>query len=207
MNEHETDVSLRIKTSGTLEVLNQSAHYNRYEATPYVALDELFNKYQLNQTDQVVDFGCGKGRFSFYIHHHFNVSVIGVEMSGKLYQDALENLQIYKQQSKRNSGFIQFERCLAQEYEVQGSDNVFYFFNPFSVQIFMKVIENILQSIDQQKRTIDLILYYPTVDYLQFLESRTAFFFLKEVVVPDLYKQNENERFMIYRLKMPMEGM
>ncbi|MBE3102943.1 MAG: methyltransferase, partial [Bacilli bacterium] len=158
MNDKEYDRLLRIKTAGTLEIMNQSIHYNRYEATPYAALDELFNKYELNKKDRVVDFGCGKGRLSFYIIYHFQVSIIGVEMSGKLYQDALENLESYGQKKKTN-GSIFFERCLAQEYNVDSRDSVFYFFNPFSIQIFMKVVENILQSVDQHKRPIDLILY------------------------------------------------
>lgn len=200
MTEKEMDRMLRIKTAGTLELLNQSVHYNRYEATPYVAFDELFRHYELTKSDRVVDVGCGKGRLSFYIHYHFQLSSIGIEMSGKLYQDALENLQSYDKNGKKTTGIITFARCLAQEYEIDSRDNVFYFFNPFSVQIFMKVIENILLSVDEYKRPIELILYYPTTAYIQFLESRTTFEFKKEIRVPELYEQNDNERFMIFRL-------
>ncbi|WP_019413741.1 class I SAM-dependent methyltransferase [Paenisporosarcina sp. TG20] len=199
MNETEYDRLHRIKTVGTLELLNQSSHYNRYEATPYVALDELFNNYELNRKDQVVDLGCGKGRLSFYIHRRYLASVTGVEMSGKLYQDALENMESYDPQGNKR-GLLYFERCLAQEYKVDSMDNVFYFFNPFSVQIFMSVVENILQSVDQHKRPIDLILYYPTTDYIQFLETRNTFTFVKEVKVTALHEKNDNERFLIYRL-------
>ncbi|MGB3259896.1 methyltransferase [Paenisporosarcina sp.] len=200
MTEKEMDRMLRIKTAGTLELLNQSVHYNRYEATPYAAFQELFRHYELTKSDRVVDVGCGKGRLSFYIHYHFQVPSIGIEMSGKLYQDALENLQNYDKNGKKTAGIITFERGLAQEYEIDSRDNVFYFFNPFSVQIFMKVVENILLSVDEYKRSIELILYYPTTAYIQFLESRTTFEFKKEIRVPDLYEQNDNERFMIFHL-------
>ena len=200
MNEKEMDRLLHIKTEGTLELMNQSVHYNRYEATPYEALKELFHHYGPTE-GRIVDIGCGKGRLSFYAHHHFQLASIGIEMSGKLYQDALENLQSYDKSGKKTNGLITFERGLAQDYEIDSRDQVFYFFNPFSVQIFMKVVENILQSVDRQKRAIDLILYYPTAEYIQFLEMRTTFDLFKEVRVPGLYEQNDNERFMIFRLK------
>ena len=112
MNEKEYDNLLRIKTGGTLELLSQSAHYNRYEATPYEALDELFKTYELQRSDGFVDFGCGKARVSFYVHHHFGASVTGIEMNGQLYQDALENLVRYRRKAKHHGGAIRFERCL-----------------------------------------------------------------------------------------------
>ena len=198
MNDTDFDRLLHIKTVGMLEVINQSAHYNRYEATPYKAIEEFFNEYELNNTQNVVDFGSGKGRLPFYIHHRFLIPVRGIEMSNKLYRESIENLESYMQKTKKKN-LITFEKCLAQEYEIKSQDNVFYFFNPFSVQIFMKVIENILQSIDQQERSVDLILYYPTIEYIQFLNTRTTFKLVKEVKVSGLYEHNENERFLLFR--------
>ena len=199
MNGTDFDRLIHIKTVGMLEVINQSAHYNRYEATPYKAIEEFFNEYELNNTQNLVDFGSGKGRLPFYIHHRFLIPVRGIEMSNKLYRESIENLESYMQKTKKKKNLITFEKCLAQEYEIKSQDNVFYFFNPFSVQIFMKVIENILQSIDQQERSVDLILYYPTIEYIQFLNTRTTFKLVKEVKVSGLYEHNENERFLLFR--------
>lgn len=201
MNEFEYDQWLHIKTVGLHELRNQMVHYNRYEATPYDALDALFDRYELNHTDGVVDFGCGKGRLSFYINRKFQASVTGIEMNGQLYMDALVNQSSYMESVKKMRGFINFERGLAEEYKVEVTDNRFYFFNPFSLQIFMKVMDNILRSVEQQKRTIDVILYYPTTDYIQFLENSTLFELLFEVQIPELYIHNENERFLVYRLE------
>src|SRR4051812_30701174 len=133
--DKECDRLLRINTVGTREWLHQSSHYNRYEATPYKALDEFFEEYRLNKTDSVVDFGCGKGRLSFYIHNRFDVSVTGIEMSGQLYMEALENKAGYMRKVKRINAYIRFEQGLAEGYEVGAEDNRFYFFNPFSIQI------------------------------------------------------------------------
>lgn len=200
MNEKEYDNLLRIKTGGTLELLSQSAHYNRYEATPYEALDALFKSYELQQSDCFVDFGCGKARVSFYVHHHFGTSVTGIEMNGQLYQDALENLARYRSKAKRHGGAIRFERCFAETYDIDPSENKFYFFNPFSIQIFMTVIGNILLSVERAVRPVDVILYYPTAEYVQFMDNQTSFELRKEVKVDRLYDKNENERFLIYRL-------
>ena len=201
MNDKDYDRLLRIKTVGTREWQNQSSHYNRYEATPYLALDELFDDYELARTDGVVDFGCGKGRLAFYLHNRFQVAVTGIEMSAQLYQEALENRTSYKEKSRRVDDAIRFECCLAEDYQVELTDNRFYFFNPFSIQIFRKVIDTVLRSVEQQKRTVDVVLYYPTADYIQFLETGTPFELLKEVKVPGLYEQNDNERFLVFRLE------
>ncbi|WP_342599541.1 SAM-dependent methyltransferase [Psychrobacillus sp. FSL H8-0483] len=199
MREQDHDRLLRIKTAGIREWQHQSAHYNRYEATPYMALEALFDEYMCTSSDRFVDFGCGKGRFSFYIHHHLHVSVTGVEMSGQLYQEALENQGRYMEKVKHSRASIRFEQILAEEYEVESKENRFYFFNPFSIQIFQKVISNILLSVENHPRSVDVILYYPTPEYIQFLEVNTAFEILREVRVPELYDQNSNERFLIYR--------
>lgn len=200
LNEKEYDNLLRIKTAETLELLSQSAHYNRYEATPYEALDELFKSYELQQSDGFADFGCGKARVSFYVHHHFGASVTGIEMNGQLYQDAIENLARYRRKAKRYGGAIRFERCFAETYNIDSSENKFYFFNPFSIQIFMTVIGNVLLSVEQVARPVDVILYYPTAEYVQFMDNQTPFELWKEVKVDRLYDKNDNERFLIYRL-------
>ena len=199
MKEQDHDRLLRIKTEGIREWQHQSAHYNRYEATPYMALEVLFDEYEYKSTDTFVDFGCGKGRFPFYIHHHLRVSAIGVEMSAQLYQEAMENLTKYMERAKDSRASIRFERMFAEGYDVNPLDNRFYFFNPFSIQIFQKVINNILQSVENNPRSVDVILYYPTSEYIQFLEEDTTFELLKEVRIPELYEQNSNERFMIFR--------
>ena len=81
---------------------------------------------------------------------------------------------------RKRRDIITFERCLAEDYEIDSRDDVFYFFNPFSVQIFMKFVEHILDSVDEHKRSIELILYYPSSAYILFLETRTTFEFCEK---------------------------
>ncbi|CAM3399734.1 class I SAM-dependent methyltransferase [Aeromicrobium ponti] len=198
MKEKYFDDLLNIQTCGEQKGFHEFFHYHRYEPTPYEALEKLSAEYELKSSDRVVDFGCGKGRLPFYVHYKFGTSAVGVEMSEDFYGEAAANLQRYKGDKER----IEFKCCLAQKYEILAEDTHFYFFNPFTVQIFMKVANNILRSAEEHLRKIDIILYYPSKDYIFFLENSTPFELLKEV---GLDKQNENERFLVYRFNQTFD--
>ncbi|WP_053368723.1 SAM-dependent methyltransferase [Bacillus sp. FJAT-27245] len=197
--ERYKDALLNIKTAGGQKGFLKSIHYHPYEPTPYEALDALFAEYELERRDSLVDFGCGKGRMAFYANYLFNAEVAGVEMSEVFYHEAIENRNGYLSKMKKRADKVHFHYCLAEDYQVQPGDNKFYFFNPFTLSIFIKVINRILQSAEANPRDIDLILYYPSGDYVQFLEYHTGFELAKEVLLPVLYEKNANERFLVYR--------
>jgi len=199
MKEKNYDELLNIKTEGEQIGFNKSYHYHRYEPTPYTALEVLFNRYELKSTDRVVDYGCGKGRLNFYINYLFNSTVIGIEMNETFYKEAIENKKNFIKKNKKENDKVQFYCCLAEEYQVNPIDNRFYFFNPFSIQIFMNIVNSIMISVEKSPREIEIILYYISDDYIYFLENQTAFVLKEEIVLP-AYKQNMNERFLIYRL-------
>ncbi|MFD1739797.1 class I SAM-dependent methyltransferase [Bacillus salitolerans] len=198
MKEQDYDQLLNIQTAGEQNGFYSSYHYHRYEPTPYRALELLFEQYKLTSDDYIVDFGCGKGRLAFYIHYFFHATVKGIEMIEDYYHDALVNLESYFANKKRRDGDVQFYHCFAEEYPIAPLDNRFYFFNPFSIQIFMKTINHILVSIEQIPRTVELILYYVSDEYLFYLENCTLFELKQEVVIPEM--KDSNERFLIYRL-------
>ncbi|TYR79222.1 methyltransferase [Priestia megaterium] len=200
MKEQFYDKLLNINTRGDQKGFNESFHYHRYEPTPYRALEQLFRQYKLKSSDRLVDFGCGKGRLNFYVHHLYHASVVGVEMNETFYREALENRERYLKKMKGHTDNIYFKCCLAEEYEIHPSDNRFYFFNPFSIQIFMKIVNKILLSIEQSKREVELILYYGSEDYTYFLDNQTSFELKKKVLLQGLYEHNPFERFLIYRL-------
>jgi SAM-dependent methyltransferase len=200
MDERFYDAMLNIKTTGDQKGFNQSYHYHRYEPTPYSALKLLFQNYEIKSTDRMVDFGCGKGRLNFYLHYFFNASVVGIEMNRTFYQEAMENKEGYLKKHKNGHGKVYFHHCLAEEYEICSMDNYFYFFNPFSIQIFTRVVNHILESVENEDREITLILFYPSADYIFYLENNTSFQLKEEIILPGKYEHNQNERFLIYRL-------
>ncbi|MGG1675686.1 methyltransferase [Neobacillus sp. NRS-1170] len=200
MKEHYYDKLFNIKTKGYPKDVHKSLHYHRYEPTPYSALEVLFDHYKLKSSDYIVDFGCGKGRLNFYIHYLFHAHVLGVELDKSLFQDAIENRKSY---ARKHNGMdhIHFVCCLAEEYQINSSENRFYFFNPFSIQVFRNIINNILRSVEEAVRDVEIVLYYPSEDYIYFLENQTAFEMMQEIKLPHVYEHNPNERFLIYRLE------
>ncbi|NLA85574.1 MAG: class I SAM-dependent methyltransferase [Clostridiales bacterium] len=197
MGEKIKDNLLRIVTSGIGDWLYYSIHYNRYEATPYKALDLFFDEYSLRETDKVIDFGCGKGRVAFYLHDRFNVTVTGVEVNEETYNEAIRNKNSYIQRKKEKDVPIHFHLGPAEDYKVDRSYNRFYFFNPFSVHIFKKVVGNILDSVEEYRRSVDIILFYPLPDYQYFLKKSTPFKLIKEVVIPE--SDDKYDKFLVYR--------
>ncbi len=199
IKEHYYDKLLHIKTGGQ-QGFPDNFHYHRYEPTPYSVLERLFEWYDVKNGDCLVDFGCGKGRLNFYVHYRFHVSVVGVEMNETSYQSAEENLRTYTLTHGPVQGQIQFHRCLAEDYRIQPTNNRFYFFNPFSVEIFMTVIGNILRSFDKDPRDLEVLLYYPSEDYIFFLDNQTPFELRAELTFEDIYKDNPLERLLVYHL-------
>ncbi|MFI8685064.1 SAM-dependent methyltransferase [Rossellomorea sp. NPDC077527] len=200
MKEHEFDTLLNIKTTQPQIGFHRSFHYHRYEPTPYAALKELFQQYELKNSDRVVDFGCGKGRLNFFIHHHFQSTVVGVEMNDDFYEECLRNLATYLEKTRMKTDMISFRHCLAEDYDIHPEDNRFYFFNPFSVQIFMGIINNILRSVEAFPRDIEILLYYSSDDYVHYLEDHPLFQLRKEVSLTGEFEANEYERFLVYGL-------
>lgn len=197
MSAKRYDKELGIKTTGLREWSGQR-HYNRYEATPYEALETLFKSYKIKKHHRVVDFGCGRGRVALFIHRHFQVPVVGIEAHDKTYSEALENKRSYRLKNKRIPASIRLKYGLAEHYEIKRQDNCFYFFNPFSSNVFAKVIKNIVSSVKRVPRTVDLILYYPLPEYKEIVRQY-PFRKINKIRVPGA--QDGYEKFIIYRLK------
>ena len=205
MKEREGDQYLNIQTEGTQWISEATLHHNRYEPTPYEHLKQLFNQHPIEADSGLVDFGCGKGRMNFYVHDRFGCRTTGVELNTSFCGDAQQNLEEYGRNGRHRSALeqIRFQCRMAQEYEVQPDDTVFYFFNPFSVQIFMKVVDNILRSEEVYPREMEIILYYPTDEYIDYLDRSTAFELQKSIDLPTIVK-DPAEQFLIYKFSPQM---
>lgn len=191
-----TDRQLSIQTEEIQTDGKDSFHFHRYEPTPYDVLDRLCEYWQPSPDDVVVDYGCGLGRLNFYLENRFHAKSTGIEFSEFYYQRAKENLASYN--GKKDA--ISFICCQAEEYAVSDCENVFYFFNPFSADVFRKVINRILLSFQSAPRTITLLLYYPEDDTIFYLESHTAFRLIREAAACEDIRSDRRERFCIYQL-------
>ena len=198
MSDNYYEKLLNIKTTGEQQGFYESHHYNRYEATSYLALESLFKEYTLNSSDNIIDFGCGKGRLAFYINYYYNSSVTGIEMNNNYYSICENNKKNYFKTFSKPKDKIKFLNIFAEEYNVLPTDNKFYFFNPFSLQLFIKVLNNILISIEKYPRSIDLILYYPSDEYIDYLDNYTGLTLTQEIPVHNLYLVDKRQKFVIY---------
>ncbi|MGL5646328.1 MAG: SAM-dependent methyltransferase [Clostridium sp.] len=196
MDENYFEKLLSISTDKVQNLNESTMHYNRYEPTSYSSLEEFFKDHPLSPKDEIVDFGCGLGRLNFYLNYKFGAKTTGIEMNEELYNGALKNLESFKDSKYKSS--VSFFNGLAEEYNILDTQNIFYFFNPFSVQIFMKVLENILTSVCKAKRNIFIILYYPSEDYIFFIENCNLFSLVEEVKLKN-FNKDSNERFLIYK--------
>lgn len=197
MGERKLDRTLGIRTVGIRE-WKDSNQYNRYEATPYKVLEVLCESYKFRDVGRVVDFGCGRGRVAFYLHNRFHLPITGIEANQKTYEEALENKNLYRLRAQHIPAPIKFKYGLAQHYKIDKNDNCFFFFNPFSVHIFRKVVHNIMRSVEKDRRTVDLIIYYPIREYKDFLRT-THFEMINKIRVPEA--NDKKEKVLIYRLR------
>ena len=102
--------------------------------------------------------------------------------------------RFYDQEDRMN-----FYNIPAQEYEVADEDNYFYFFNPFSPEVFKKVIDNIIDSVRRAPRNIYLMLYYPTFEYQRVMRD-SRYFVLKNIIKLSGYEEDPDEKVYVYHM-------
>ena len=167
--------------------------YFRYEPTSYSGL--------LTRYDRLVDFGCGKGRVLFYVNQRFQCEVCGIEVDEDLYELALDNRAYYNTRFRDTSDHIEIINGKAEEYDVRPEDNVFYFFNPFEINIFEQVIAHIMESVQEHLRRVFVMMYYPKEEYLE-LMKRKHFKFYRMAKLPT-YEMDWDEKVVIFEYGQP----
>lgn len=193
--EIELDRFLKIKTNGRDDSNSNFINYP-YEATPYSVLQVLANSGYITKRDKIIDFGCGKGRVSFYLAFATKAKMIGVEYDERLFNSAIEN-----HKRCNFSGRVEFVLCNASEYRIPSDITGLYFFNPFSVEVLKDVIENLKTSKRNFNRDIKLFFYYPSKDYLNFFEEEKELKLIEKIECYDLFDElNDRECILIYQI-------
>lgn len=191
MTEREWDKRLRIRTSGREDEAN--ANYSSYEPTPYSVLERLAQSGYIKRKHRLLDYGCGKGRVAFFMASAVGCRAMGIDQSQKLIDMAREN-----RRSSRVGDRTNFACCLAEQYEPKDED-VFFFFNPFSLKVFESVLRRIERSRQSSPRDMTLISYYPSEEYAQCLDESPSFFRLGAIDCRDLFGgRDPRERILVY---------
>ena len=193
--EQNWDLSLRIKTTGRDES-GADAYHHPYEPTPYSVLERLADSGLIGREDVLLDYGCGKGRVDFFLSYRTKAKTIGIEYDAHICQGALENLK-----SVASGVKPRFELANAEHYAVPPEVNRCYFFNPFSVEIFSKVLARIIESYYENPREIFLFFYYPSDEYIAYLMTVDELDFYDEILCDDLFPGSDpRERILIFQL-------
>ncbi len=53
--------------------------HSPYEPTPYCVLDRMLDNGVFDEVSYLIDFGCGKGRVSFYLAYRCGIRTLGIE--------------------------------------------------------------------------------------------------------------------------------
>jgi SAM-dependent methyltransferase len=157
-------------------------------------LERLANSSLIRKGDVVLDYGCGKGRVSFFLSYQTKAKTIGIEYDERIYSRALENLKT----ARAKADFI---ATRAEEFEVPQDVNRCYFFNPFSAEILHKVMARIIESYYENPREIFLFFYYPADEYISCLMTVDELEFYDEIECDDHFPgKDPRERIMIFQL-------
>ncbi|MDE6760839.1 MAG: class I SAM-dependent methyltransferase [Lachnospiraceae bacterium] len=188
-------------------VYNNRFHddYYRYEPTSYSGLICAFDEMEdvLSKYDRLVDFGCGKGRVLFYVNQRFQCEVCGIEVDEELYEMALDNRAYFNTRFRGSSEKIEIINGKAEEYVIKPEDNVFYFFNPFEINIFEQVMENVLKSVEEHPRRVFVMMYYPKEEYRTYMKRKR--FNIYGIARLPAYEMDWDEKVVIYEYGMPMQ--
>ncbi len=191
------DQFLHIHTEEVQTDGRDTFHCHRYEPTSYRVLHTLFEAIPLTDQDTLLDYGSGLGRLSFYTNHRFHNGAIGIELSEAFHQEALKNLNQYRGVHRERLAFVHGK---AEDFAIPDEVTTIYCFNPFSTDIFRKVLTNIEKSYENKPRKVTLILYYPEDNTIFYIERHTGFRLVNEIAVPELFEGDRREKFCIYGL-------
>lgn len=194
------DAYLNINTKDIIYFDFDSKVYNDYfesEPTDYKDLEQLRNYYQPICTHpHFIDYGCGTGRALYFIHHFYQVPVTGIEVNADTFKLCEMNKKSYLA-AHPSLQPIELFHMPAERYILNEKHNTFYFFNPFSIDIFSQVMKQIVRSYHDSPRLMELILYYPLAEYVDYLAYQTPFRRVKTIHLP--WHDSKVDRFDIFQ--------
>ncbi len=195
MKDKDWDKLLKIKTTGR-DDSHADSYWYPYEPTPYNVLERLASTGYIRKGNTVLDYGCGKGRVDFFLSWQTRCRSIGIENNKRIYEKALENSL-----TGAASGRVSFKLANAEQFSVPITVDRIYFFNPFSLEILRKVMNQILISYYESPRECILFFYYPSNEYMTFLLTLDELTLIEEIDCRDLEGNNSREQIVIFTIK------
>ena len=137
----------------------------RYVPTSRFVVPRVLRRIGVRPDDVFIDFGSGKGRVVYQAAQFPFKRVIGVEIAEELNRIARYNVDHNRKRLACEDVELVTED--AARYQVPDDVTVAYFYHPFEGQIFARVIDNLVASLDRSPRQLRVIYLYPKgADYL-----------------------------------------
>ena len=191
--EDRWDKALKIKTTGR-DDSQADQYYYPYEPTPYSVLERVANTGLIRKGNNLLDYGCGKGRVDCFLSYQTRCCSIGIEYDERIYKKAVEN-----KACAASGARVKIEHANAEHFLIPEEVDCVYFFNPFSLEILRQVIRRLLDSYYENPRRVRLFFYYPSDEYLSYLMTVDEMMFFDEIDCRDLFPGNDSrERVVIF---------
>ena len=122
---------------------------------------------------------------------------IGIEYDNRIFERAITN-----KESSISGGRVTFINEDALKYNIPKEADRFFFFNPFSVEIFKGVLANIMDSFYDNPREMYMIFYYPSDEYLMCLSQEYGVSLYDEIDCSDISGgEARREKIVVYKVR------
>lgn len=192
--DQEWDRFLGIKTTGRDDSISDLTRYP-YEPTDYRVLEMLAGTGYIGKNNTLLDYGCGKGRVSFFLSAQTKCHSLGIEYNPRLIERAKAN-----QESARRGHLVTLIQEDAADFLVPPKADRAFFFNPFSLDILRPVMMNLLTSCRESPRDMLLFFYYPSAFYCEYLENLAAISHLETLDCRPAPDADPREKLMIFKM-------
>jgi Histone methylation protein DOT1 len=142
-----------------------------HDPSSWLAVRKALTSLEIEPTDVLADFGSGLGRVVLVASTLPFARVIGVEVSEQLNEQARANLD--KSRARRRCGAIELVTTDATAWEIPPDLTVAYLYSPFTGEVFARVLDNLIASVDEHPRPLRVVYNYP-VEHNRLLRSGRA---------------------------------
>jgi SAM-dependent methyltransferase len=143
----------------------------RYEPSGWLTLPMALPRREVGPDDVLVDLGCGMGRVVLQAARRYRFKrVVGVELSADLLEVARRNVAA---QQRLKSPNVELVAADAAEWRLPADATIVYMHNPFTGELFGRVLERLLDHVDRSGRPLKVIYLNP-VEEAQLLATGRA---------------------------------
>jgi 16S rRNA G966 N2-methylase RsmD len=153
---------LRVRTAGDVRPQELGYAHGLYRPSSWLVLRELFHNLEVAEDDTFVDIGSGMGRVVLMAARRPFKRVIGVERSERLNEVARSNIARYRHRLVCTD--IEFVSADALHWEIPDDLTVVYLFAPFPPEVFERLVERLVASVERAPRSLRVIYNFSTME-------------------------------------------